>query len=363
MTKRHSGRPFEWDKYSDQPRVILDKALKRRLRARHWPDILKMALVAGTFLPIAMINMGLQSWRKETTSKPNRNPAEFFGMGVSLDHGEAQFDMVAELGVREVLIRLPLWDLERLPAYIRFIHTWRNRGCGVMVNLLQSPDNVVDKAYVRRQATEVLSALNGLVGRVQVGNAINRAKWGFYSVAEYLHFYLEFQAARDAITPRMKLCGPAVIDFEYHYTALALFNALGLRFDQISALLYVDRCGHPDNAQLGVFHTSRKIRLLHALGSLSPKVVNPRLLITEVNWPLTGTAPYAPTSEAECVSENQYSDFMWAYHQAAFATGMVDTVYWHQLIAPGYGLVDNRGGKLRRRCAFEKYKTMVQSIL
>jgi hypothetical protein len=37
---------------------------------------------------------------------------------------------------------------------------------------------------------------------------------------------------------------------------------------------------------------------------------------------------------------------------------MVERVYWHQLIAPGYGLIDNRNG-IKKYPAFQAYKTMV----
>jgi hypothetical protein len=284
-------------------------------------------------------------------------------MGVSLERGNIQYDLVAELGVTEVLVRLPLWKLEDLSAYLRFIEGWHRRGCNVMVNLLQDPEIIDDKTKLERKAREVFSALQGLISKVQVGNAINRAKWGFYSVSEYLDFFEVFQAARYTHAPGIKLCGPAVIDFEYHHTARALFNTRAIQFDQVSALLYVDRCGHPMNPQLGVFNAARKIQLLSALATMSPKVANPQLLITEVNWPLKGTAPYAPTSETECVSEDEYGDYMVAYQQMALETHMVETVYWHQLIAPGYGLVDNRDGRLKRRDAFGRYQRMVREAL
>ena len=32
MTPPDSPRPFEWDEYSDQPKIILDKAFKWRMR-------------------------------------------------------------------------------------------------------------------------------------------------------------------------------------------------------------------------------------------------------------------------------------------------------------------------------------------
>ena len=363
MTAPNTARPFEWDDYSDQPKIILDKAFKRRMRAQHWPDLIKMIATAGVMLPSAMVAMGLKSLFGSPSLQPRRAPASFFGMGVSLERGDAQYDLVAELGVTEVLVRLPLWKLQDLPDYIRFVEGWKHRGFKVMVNLLQDPRVIGDKTSMEPQAREALSALRGLTSRVQVGNAINRAKWGFYSVGEYLDFYEVFQAARDNYAPSIKLCGPAVIDFEYHHTARALFNTRGIQFDQVSALLYVDRCGHPMNPQLGLFDTTRKIQLLYALASMSPKVENPKLIITEVNWPIKGTAPYAPTSETECVSEEAYGDYMLAYYQMALETQMVETVYWHQLIAPGYGLVDNRDLRLRRREAFGRYQRMVEEAL
>jgi len=363
VTLPNHDRPFEWDEYSDQPKIILDKAFKRRMRAQRWPDLIKMFATAGVVLPCAMVAMELKSLLGPQKPPPRQAPANFFGMGVSLERGDIQYDLVAELGVTEVLVRLPLWKLEDFSAYLRFIEGWHRRGCNVMVNLLQDPRTIGDTTSMKRQAREVLSALQGLITKAQVGNAINRAKWGFYSVSEYLDFFQVFQAARDAHAPSIELCGPAVIDFEYHETARALFNTRTIKFDQVSALLYVDRCGHPMNPQLGFFDTTRKTKLLYALASMSPKVANPRLLITEVNWPIKGTAPYAPTSETECVSEQEYEDYMVVFYQLAWATQMVETVYWHQLIAPGYGLVDTRGGRLQRRGAFARYQSMVQEAL
>ena len=95
--------------------------------------------------------------------------------------------------------------------------------------------------------------------------------------------------------------------------------------------------------------------MLYALAKLSPKTTD-EIYITEVNWPLSNTAPYAPTSELECVSEVQYAEYMLEYLEIAKKSRKVERVYWHQLIAPGYGLVDNRDGTIRKTKAFETYK-------
>ena len=104
--------PFEWDQYSDQPKVILDKAYKRRVRARYWLDYLKMAGVSAITLPVAMAHMALMS--KRSAPKSLR---DLLGIGVSLDKGPRQFDLIDELGIQHVLIRVPLWDLEKFRAY------------------------------------------------------------------------------------------------------------------------------------------------------------------------------------------------------------------------------------------------------
>ena len=103
-----------------------------------------------------------------------------------------------------------------------------------------------------------------------------------------------------------------------------------------------------------------KIRLQRAMMMLSAQV-GKKFYITETNWPISKTAPYAPTSEHECVSEEDYAVFMLRYYLLAFATQQVDTVFWHQLIASGYGLVDAREG-VRKRLAFNVFKTMIQQL-
>ncbi|MBN2782594.1 MAG: glycosyl hydrolase, partial [Campylobacterales bacterium] len=184
-------------------------------------------------------------------------------------------------------------------------------------------------------------------------------KWGFFSVNEYSRFYKTAYELKKSEFKHLKLMGSSVIDFEFHYTAHTLFNFFDYRFDAISSLLYVDRRGAPENTQLG-FALSDKIALLASMVSLSPKTKH-QLHITETNWPISGTAPYAPTSEHECVDEKIYGEYMLRYYLLALASQQVDSVSWHQLLARGYGLVDNVKG-MRKREAFYIYKYMVQIL-
>jgi hypothetical protein len=343
--------PFEWDGYSDQPKVIFDKAYKRRMRARYLPDYLKMAATSAVILPAAMAHMAVTQH-----TAPQHNLRDIVGMGVNLDKGRAQFDLIEELGVQHVLIRVPLWDIDKLNAYKAFAKEFHKRGKTVLINVLQDREHIEDPALLASDMQRVFDSFGELSHEYQIGNAINRVKWGFFAVEEYAKFFQTVQALRDKSYRNLQLLGPSVIDFEYHFTARALFNNFDIQFDRLSALLYVDRMGAPENKQYGVFDTKRKMQLLSSLAKISSKVRNKGIYITEVNWPLKGTAPYAPTSEKECVTQEAYAHYMLQYFQIAAQCQQLTRVYWHQLVAPGYGLVDSRSDSLRKMPAFDRLK-------
>jgi hypothetical protein len=339
--------PFEWDPYSDQPRVIFDKAYKRSMRARHWPDYLRMAAISALVLPAATIHMALIKPKRNT-----ENLRDLVGMGVSLDKGPEQFDLIDELGVNHVLLRIPLWDIDNLDAYYSFAKEFHRRQKTVLINILQDREHIENRVQLTNDMKMIFSTFGDVSQEYQIGNAINRVKWGFFSVNEYLQYFETVQMLRDNSYLSLKLLGPSVIDFEYHFTCRALFNKFNIQFDRLSALLYVDRMGAPENKQYGVFDAGFKMRLLRSLADMSPKVRNKGIYLTEVNWPLSGTAPYAPTSEQECVSEEDYATYMRSYLATAAQSGCIERVYWHQLIAAGYGLIDNRDSNLRKTKAF-----------
>lgn len=343
--------PFAWDHYSDQPAIIRDRALKRKMRRSALPSLIKTFLIALVTLPAAVFAIPYLK-RREITGEA------FFGMGVNPGKDPSLApSLIEELGVQRLLIRIPLWEIQRLEEYVSFIGSFR--GKHITVALLQDREHVTDLNLTREHFARVFETLEGICDTYVIGSTINRAKWGFFSVNEYLNFYaIAYNLKRERF-PRLKLIGSNVIDFEYHYSAHTLFNLKKIRYDAIGSLLYVDRRGAPENTQMG-FNLIEKIRLLATLGQMSPKS-NGDVIVTEANWPITGTAPYAPTSEFECVSEEDYASYMVRYYLLAFASQHVSSVYWHQLIAPGYGLIDNRDG-IRKRSAFDAYRTMLSHM-
>jgi hypothetical protein len=343
--------PFIWDKYSDQPYPLKDKSYKKKMRKKHVWDYIPLLLSNVIFFPLSILLMSLFKGKK--VGKKN-----FYGMGVDLNKGEVQKELIEELGVKHLLVRMPLWEMHRVEEYVTFAKSFGENKT-ILLNILQDREHIEDIVLLEKDINIIFEKFSPFVEEYQIGNAVNRTKWGFFSMGEYLKWYSVIQQIRDEKYPTLKLAGSSVIDFEYHYTIRTLFNFFSIKFDKLSSLLYVDRRGAPNNTQMGIFDTKNKISMLYALARISSKSTND-IYITEVNWPLSNTAPYAPTSELECVSEEVYAKYMKEYLQIAKKSGKIQRVYWHQLIAAGYGLVDNREGKIRRTKAFGDYKQMLK---
>ena len=87
---------------------------------------------------------------------------------------------------------------------------------------------------------------------------------------------------------------------------------------------------------------------------------NRRFWITEVNWPLENQSPYAPTSEKECVSEEDAGKYLRRYYEDAWESGLTERVYWWQLVSKGFGLIDvNDDGTLRYRSSYDEFKKLL----
>jgi len=341
--------PFIWDNYSDQPYPIKDKKYKNSLRVKNLFNYLKNFITTLLLLPFIIIVMPFTKAKK----LPNKN---FYGMGVDISKGAIQKELINELGIKNLLIRVPLWHIDRVDEYIEFAKSFGSDK-NILINILQDREHIEDLKLLEKDINIIFNKFQNITNEFQVANAINRTKWGFFSVDEYLKYYETIQILRDTCYPNIKLIGSSVIDFEPHITIRTLYNLFKVRYDIFSTLLYVDRRGAPTNKQMLIFDTKRKIDLIYTMVKLSPKSNN-SIYITEVNWPLSNTAPYAPTSETECVNQKSYTKYMLEFYNIAKESNKIDRVYWHQLIAPGYGLVDNRDG-IKKREAFYEYKRMI----
>ena len=267
-------------------------------------------------------------------------------------------EIVQSLDLRRIAIRIPLHDIDRLDEYVGFIRHFSEYE--VLVVVLQDRDFIEDKEKFERALCCIFTALSGIVGRYQIGNAVNRLKWGFVSQHEYLEFFRVAWNLRNREFPNLELLGGAVIDFELPEHLGSLYNRFPFTYDGYATLLYVDRRGAPEKRQFG-FNLLGKINLLAKFVARSGKVRardKASLWITEVNWPLRDTGRHAPAMDDSRVGEFEQLFFLVRYFLLALATGSVAACYWHQLVAPGYGLIDNRDGAVRKRPAFHGFATV-----
>ena len=355
---------FPWDSYSDQPH-ILKRALKKELRKGHGLDYLKLIATNLIFFPYLFLNF---LWKRSESEAlaPNKTRLKpsvpsmpiFYGLCVNLDKGEEQYKLIEELGVKSLQIRVFLNDIENIDAYVKFA-----KGFGddkeILISIIQDREHIENHELLAKDIKIIFEKFEGVANEFMIGNAINRIKWAFVSMEEYLSFYEIIQNIRDREFKDIKLIGSSIIDFEYHFTIRTLFNNYKIKYDKVASLLYVDRRGSPYSTQMGIFDFKNKIEFLYTIVKSSSKCEN-SIYITEANWPLSGTAPYAPTSEKECVSEELYNKYMLEYFDIARKSHKIEKVYWHQLVAGGYGLVDDRDGTIRKTEAFYSFKKLIK---
>ena len=354
---------FPWDSHSDQP-YILKKEDKKALRKGHGLDYFKLIITNLICFPYFFLKF---LWKRSESEALAPNKARlkpsipsvpsFYGICVNLDKGEAQYELIEELNVKSLQIRIFLNDIKNIENYVKFA-----KGFGedkeLLITIIQDREHIENHELLKKDITTIFQKFEGVANEFQIGNAVNRIKWSFVSMEEYLAFYEVVQKVRDKDFTHIKLIGSSVIDFEYHFSIRTLFNGYKIHYDKFSTLLYVDRRGSPYATQMGIFDFRNKIEFLDSIVKSSPKSEN-AIYITEANWPLSGTAPYAPTSEKECVSEELYAQYMLEYFDIALKTNKIEKIFWHQLIAPGYGLVDNRNGTIRKTKAFYAFQEMI----
>jgi hypothetical protein len=324
-----------WDRLSDQPFQHAGRLEKLRVRIADAPE---HARAMGASL------RGLPARRRcrELLAGLYREPVPFRGLGVGLVVGSAPVEelvrAVAELGTRFVLLRLYPWrdDLNEDLALARKL---REAGVELAFALAQNRELARDRERWREGVARIAVDFAPLGRHFQIGQAINRSKWGIWKPSEYVGLFTAAAEELRRVRADVELLGPAVIDFEPYATAAYLhLREEGLRFDALASLLYVDRRGAPEQRQLGLDLVG-KVALLKALAETSPNCPSGRSWITETNWPLR-EGPHSPAGRDVAVDEEQQASYLTRYYVLALCTGLVERVYWWQLAAKGYGLLD-----------------------
>ena len=336
-----------WDDRSAQPVSVL----LRRDRVRHYPPLrnLRVVLEAATALP------GLRRAYRDALAEAFIRPVDMTGRaGVAINPDPRTWDreqpFLEALGPVPVLIRLYHHDPAAAEAAASIGKLLHSAGRDTAFALVQDRSAVRDPARWRAFVDGMMERIAPFASGVEIGHAINRTKWGLWDPAEYAVLAAPLVDWKRR-HPGLQLTGPACIDFEYPYVAACLRNLpAGLSLDALSHHLYVDRRGPPEAFQ-GRFDTVRKLALARALAARSGRCA-PRVIISEVNWPLSGTGVWSPVTSPydtpgivrrndPSVSEDDYADYMIRYLLCTLCSGLAERVYWWRLAARGFGLVDD----------------------
>ncbi len=297
-------------------------------------------------------------------------------VGIAVEPGEGDEDRELEwltvLGEAPVLLRyyhhqgLAGWDrtsalVERLAA----------GGREVGVAMVQDRSAVNDPASWNAFLEQVLDRVHEAVTWVEIGHAVNRVKWGIWTLAEQRRLLARLPALQKRYRG-LRFLGPAGIDFEYPYSLTALRGLpWGGKFYAFSQHLYVDRRGAPENPQ-GPFSTLEKCALARAIAGWVNGCED-RLVVSEVNWPLMKTGVYSPVvspydtpgprGNDPSVTEEEYGAYMIRYLLITICSGMVERVYWWRLVARGFGLIDDTDpDQWRARPAFHMLAAFLRLV-
>jgi hypothetical protein len=358
-----------WDALSDQPHQHAGRLAKLGIRLADARGHAEEAVALAGALPrIASRYRALQA---DLRSPGGDRSVAWGGVGVAVrPHPEAP-ELVpralAELGEGvpplPVLLRLHPWE-ENHAAEEELARELAAQGHELTFALPQNRELVKDPGRWRSAIEEIAERFLPYGRRFEIGHAINRSKWGVWNLGEYVTLAMtaaEILRARGADRGGVEILGPAVIDFEHHVTAAVLnLKRPGLHFDAVSSLLYVDRRGAPENRQAG-FDTVDKVVLLKAIADTA-RNAGGRCYLTEVNWPLA-EGPHSPAGHAVAVDEEAQADYLARYYLLTLGTGLVERVFWWQLMAKGYGLMDPADPRRpRRRPSFHALRTLVREL-
>ncbi|MEO8275115.1 MAG: lipopolysaccharide kinase InaA family protein [Thermoanaerobaculia bacterium] len=349
-----------WDRLSDQPHQHAGRWARARIRIADLPKHLRAAAALTAALP------RIRSRYRELAASPV-TPFAWPDPGIALrpwpDNPAALLAAFDRLGTRRATLRLHPWQ-EDHGDELALAAELSARGVEIAFTLPQNRELVRDPARWSAAIARLAELFTPFGRRFQIGQAINRSKWGIWNYDEYLD--LAARAAEilrdDRWGPGIELFGPAVIDFEAHVTAAVMnLGHPALRFDGLASLLYVDRRGAPENRQLG-FDTVEKVRLLTAIGGTARRVASARQWISEVNWPLR-EGPHSPAGRSVAVDETSQADYLVRYYLLAAGSGLVERIDWWQLVAKGYGLCDPQSdGALRERESFAAFANLVRTL-
>lgn len=348
---------FRWDEHHHQPHTDLSKWRKMWMGRS---DLASHVAVVGRGLRHAW--PVVRAYRRLLAAPAEPQPVAPAALGVAISPTAATLaryvDVVAELGARSLLLRVPSWDPDPVFALGDQLARLHAQGFTFAFALLQDRAAVTDPGRWQAFVADAAACFEGLEPVMQIGHAVNRKKWGVWHPTEYLRMLEAVPPVRER-HPSCRFIGPPVIDFEYYFTLGFLATPRACDFDGVASLLYVDRRGSPDQRQYRHFDLRRKLLLLRAVVEASPHPTVP-IYLTEFNWPLRGAGRHSPAGPKVETDEISQAGYLALYYLTVLASGGIEAAYWWQLVARGYGLCDD-DEQWRRRAAFRAFRQLARA--
>ena len=256
-----ANNPAWWDPYSCQP-YKLPPSEKPRISGANLAEYLRiLTTVLATTPAIAW-----KYFRQDTSPGPAYR--DLIGLGINADPQwqSAHQELVEELGVTNLMTRIGVWQLDELDNLAGFLDRFPDHD--LMVNILQSRESVRDPEKWKHQVNTIIQNLSGQCRTFQIGNAVNRSKWGCRNSGEALKLFEAANHVRNS-NPGIRLLGSSVIDFEPLITLRTLFNFHNYHFEGCATQMYVNRRGSPFGRQYRYFDLERKLRLIKSVLDIS----------------------------------------------------------------------------------------------
>jgi len=146
----NKNSPFVWDHYSDQPYILKDKVYKKMMRKKHIWDFVPLVFTNMIMFPLSISLMKI--FKKDNIKKSSS--IEFYGMSVNLDKGEVQKELIEELGVKSLLIRLPLSDIQNIEKYKEFALSFGDDK-NILINIMQDREHIDNKELLKLHIMEI----------------------------------------------------------------------------------------------------------------------------------------------------------------------------------------------------------------
>jgi hypothetical protein len=354
-----------WDEKSAQTMVVMDSATKKKNRS--------------LLQTLAIIYRVLTTWPSvywryrrliKTAFVQTRTLKNTFGVAIHPPYWQEEKKCLAELGNIPVLIRFYCHEpREKWQQTIDIIDELMIQERQVNIALVQDREAVTNSKRWQDFLAFVLPNIYGKVNYIEVGHAINRVKWGLWTSKDYRRLIQVFEEFQSQF-PKLKLMGPAVIDFEWHRVLDACRNLpKKIKLAALSQHLYVDRRGAPEVFQ-DQFSTLEKCAWIKSIAGCSKNIDN-RVVISEFNWPLKGTGIYSPIGSPYTTpgwfadnpgfTEEEYANYLIRYLAITLCSGFIDSAFVWRLSAHGYGLIDDLDNFCKRP-AFYALKTFHQQV-